>query len=120
MFRLTRRSLWEHKRRLVSTIVAIVLGVGFMAGTFVLTDTTDRGFDDLFADANEHVDAQVQGKVLFDGGFGGMGDQREPLDPSVLTKVAAVDSIVTPDRNILEKSPMKAERPPSVPPKASE
>jgi putative ABC transport system permease protein len=93
MFRLTRRSLWEHKRRLVSTIVAIVLGVGFMAGTFVLTDTTDRGFDDLFASANEHVDAQVQGKILFDGGFGGLGDQREPLDPSVLTKVAAVDGV---------------------------
>jgi putative ABC transport system permease protein len=93
MFRLTRRSLWEHKRRLVSTIVAIVLGVGFMAGTFVLTDTTDRGFDDLFASANEHVDAQVQGKILFDGGFGGLGDQREPLDPAVLAKVEAVDGV---------------------------
>ena len=65
MFRLTRRSLWEHKRRLISTIVAIVLGVGFMAGTFVLTDTIDRTFDDLFATANEEIDAQVQGTVLF-------------------------------------------------------
>ncbi|MNJ02256.1 hypothetical protein D3C73_1621590 [compost metagenome] len=36
-------------------------------------------------------------------------------------KVAAVDSSVTPDRKNLEKSPMKAERPPSVgPAKASE
>ena len=35
-------------------------------------------------------------------------------------KVAAVDSIVTPERNSLEKSPMTADRPPSEPPKASE
>ena len=82
MLRLTRRSLWEHKRRLVSTIVAIVLGVGFMAGTFVLSDTMDQRFDDLFATANEEVDAQVQGKVLFSDPFGGMGDQRGLLDPS--------------------------------------
>ena len=36
MRKVTLRSLWEHKRRLVSTVVAIVLGVAFMSGTFVL------------------------------------------------------------------------------------
>ena len=50
MLRVTLRSFWEHKRRLVSTIVAIVLGVAFMAGTFVLTDTLGNVFDDLFGD----------------------------------------------------------------------
>ncbi len=80
MFKLTRRSLWEHKRRLVSTLVAIMLGVGFMAGTFVLSDTMDRAFDDLFAEGSEKVDAQVQGEVLFSDPFGGMGDQRKLLD----------------------------------------
>ena len=50
MLRVTLRSFWEHKRRLVSTVIAIVLGVAFMAGTLVLTDTLDKVFDDLFAD----------------------------------------------------------------------
>ena len=50
MLRITLRSFWEHKRRLISTIVAIVLGVAFMAGTFVLADTLDQVFDDLFAE----------------------------------------------------------------------
>jgi putative ABC transport system permease protein len=91
MLRLTRRSLWEHKRRLVSTVVAIVLGVAFMAGTFVLSDTLDRAFDDLFSDINEEVDAQVQGDVLFSDPFG--GDQRRLLDGELVDRVAQVDGV---------------------------
>ena len=45
MRRVTLRSLWEHKRRLVSTVVAIVLGVAFMSGTLVFADTIDQGVD---------------------------------------------------------------------------
>jgi putative ABC transport system permease protein len=93
MFKLTRRSLWEHKRRLVLTLVAIMLGVGFMAGTFVLSDTMDQAFDDLFAEGSEKVDAQVQGEVLFSDPFGGMGDQRKLLDASLLDQVRAVDGV---------------------------
>lgn len=91
MFRLTRRSLWEHKRRLVSTVVAIVLGVAFMAGTLVLTNTIDRTFDDLFATANGAVDSQVQGKVTLADSF--FGDQRALLDPTLVDQVRAVPGV---------------------------
>jgi putative ABC transport system permease protein len=91
MFRLTRRSLWEHKRRLISTVVAIVLGVAFMAGTFVLSDTLDRTFDDLFAESFSKVDAEVQGEVLFSEPFG--GDVRRAFDESVVDKVRAVPGV---------------------------
>ncbi len=91
MLRVTLRSVWDHKRRLISTIVAIVLGVAFMSGTFVLTDTLDRVFDDLFATANEEVATQVQGTVLFSDPLG--GDQRALLDPSVLDAVRAVEGV---------------------------
>ncbi len=92
MLRVTLRSFWAHKRRLVSTVVAIVLGVAFMAGTFVLTDTLDQVFDDLFAEGNAAVDAQVQGDVLFSDPFGG-GDQRQLLDAGLVEAVAAVDGV---------------------------
>ncbi len=36
--------LRAHKLRLLLTSLAITLGVGFIAGTFVLTDTVDAGF----------------------------------------------------------------------------
>jgi putative ABC transport system permease protein len=92
MLRVTLRSFWEHKRRLISTIVAIVLGVAFMAGTFVLTDTLDKVFDDLFAEGNANVDAQVQGPVLFSDPFQG-GDQRALLDAGLVDTVAAVPEV---------------------------
>jgi putative ABC transport system permease protein len=93
MLRVTLRSFWEHKRRLISTVVAIVLGVAFMAGTFVLSDTLDKVFDDLFSQANDEVDTQVQGEVLFSDPF--QGDQRALLDPSLVDTVAAVDGVQT-------------------------
>ena len=91
MVRISLRSFWEHKRRLVSTIVAIVLGVAFMAGTFVLTDTLDKVFDDLFAEVSDKVDTQVQGEVLFSDPFG--GDQRALLDANLVDTVKAVDGV---------------------------
>jgi putative ABC transport system permease protein len=91
MLRVTLRSFWEHKRRLVSTVVAIVLGVAFMAGTFVLTDTLDQVFDDLFAEANDEVDAQVQGEILFSDPFG--GDQRANLPEGLVDEVAGVEGV---------------------------
>lgn len=92
MLRVTLRSFWEHKRRMVSTIVAIVLGVAFMSGTLVLTDTLDRVFDDLFADANEQIDAQIQGEVLFSDPFGG-GDERREIQPELVDELRAVDGV---------------------------
>ena len=91
MLRVTLRSFWEHKRRMVSTVVAILLGVAFMAGTFVLSDTLGKVFDDLFAEGSENVDTQVQGEVLF--GDPMMGDQRALLDESLVDVVAAVEGV---------------------------
>ncbi|MEX2292943.1 MAG: FtsX-like permease family protein [Acidimicrobiales bacterium] len=91
MIRISLRSFWDHKRRLISTIVAIVLGVAFMAGTFVLTDTLDKVFDDLFAEVSDKIDTQVQGEVLFSDPFG--GDQRALLDAGLVETVAAVDGV---------------------------
>jgi putative ABC transport system permease protein len=91
MLKVTLRSFWEHKRRLISTVIAIVLGVAFMAGTFVLSDTLDKVFDDLFAQANEEIDTQVQGEILFSDPF--QGDQRALLDPGVADAVAQVEGV---------------------------
>jgi putative ABC transport system permease protein len=93
MLRVTFRSFWAHKRRLVSTVVSIVLGVAFMSGTFVLSDTIGRVFDDLFADVGEPIDAQVQGEVLFTDPFGG-GDERREIESGLLDVLREVDGVV--------------------------
>ena len=93
MLKVTFRSLWEHKRRLLSTVLAIVLGVGFMSGTLVFADTIDKVFEDLFADVNEGIDVQVQGETLFEGGFGGGPDARQDLPTDLLEVVRDVDGV---------------------------
>ncbi|MSO78969.1 MAG: hypothetical protein EXQ79_05125 [Acidimicrobiia bacterium] len=62
MLRVTIKNLFARKFRLVLTSIAVVLGVAFMAGTFVLTDTLGNVFDGLFADVNRGVDVAVRGR----------------------------------------------------------
>lgn len=63
MFRFALRSVLARKRRLVSTALAVVLGVAFLAGTLVFTDTMRRTFDDLFADIYRNIDTVVRSEA---------------------------------------------------------
>src|SRR5690606_6143122 len=81
VLRTTLRSLWQHKRRLISTTVAVLLGVAFMAGTFVLGDTLDNSIDELVGEVTVGIDAEVRGPELFDSGFGAL---RGPLDAALV------------------------------------
>ena len=49
MLRLSLRNLRAQGRRLLTTGTAIILGVAFLVGTLVFTDTLSRLFTDLFA-----------------------------------------------------------------------
>ncbi|MEO6121186.1 MAG: FtsX-like permease family protein, partial [Acidimicrobiales bacterium] len=91
MFHATLRSLLGRKLRLLSTSVAVILGVAFLAGTLVLTDTIGRTFDDLFATVNRGTDAYVRGETAFDGEE--LGDQRPLVDAGLLAAVAAVPGV---------------------------
>jgi putative ABC transport system permease protein len=98
VFRTTIRSIWTHKRRLVSTCVAVILGVAFMTGTFVLSATVNRVFDDLFGDLGANVDAIVRGDVLFESTFA--GTQRAVLPEEVVTAVEEVDGVAAAEGSI--------------------
>lgn len=91
MLRTTLRSLWSHKLRLVLTMLSIVLGVAFMAGTLVLNSTVGRVFDDLFATLGENVDAVVRGEELYSTPEG--GSERALLDEAVVEQVQAIDGV---------------------------
>ena len=90
MFKATIRSLLAHKLRLVLTALAVVLGVGFIAGTYVLTDTMNAAFDELFEDTARGIDVYVRDASNFEAQFGG---SREPIDESVLDTVESVDGV---------------------------
>ncbi|HET9138499.1 ABC transporter permease [Actinophytocola sp.] len=62
MLRATLKSVLARKLRLVLSGLAVVLGVMFVAGAFVLTDTLGRSFDAMFASAYSETDVNVAGK----------------------------------------------------------
>ncbi|HZQ29387.1 MAG TPA: FtsX-like permease family protein [Acidimicrobiales bacterium] len=92
MFRVTLKGLLGHLPRLVSTFLAVLLGVAFLAGTLVLTDTIKRTFDDLFASVSKGTDAYVRSAAKLSGERGAQ-DSRARLDESVLQAVSRVDGV---------------------------
>jgi putative ABC transport system permease protein len=92
MFRTAMRNLAARKLRLVTTGLAIMLGVAFMAGTLVLTDTVKKTFDTLFADAYAATDAVVRGESRFEDPSQ-FGEQRGRIDGSLLEVVEGVDGV---------------------------
>ena len=84
MWRVTLKGLLAKKLRLVLTSIAVVLGVAFMSGTFVLTDTLGSVFDDLFSQQTEDIDAVVRARqALSDDQEGGF-DPRNPVPEELL------------------------------------
>jgi putative ABC transport system permease protein len=60
MLRTTLAGLRAHKLRLVATAMAIVLGVGFVAGTLIFGDTAKAAMFDEFARTARNVDFLVE------------------------------------------------------------
>ncbi len=90
MLRLTLKALWAHKRRLVGTALAVVLGVAFLSGTLVLGDTMRRSFETLFADANAGSDAVVRSASE-------LADSRDSapavIDETLVDQIAVLDGV---------------------------
>ncbi len=89
MIRTALKTVFAHKLRLTLTAMSVVLGVGFIAGTFIFTDTIDRTFNDLFEDVFAGQDVIVQAESEFDVGFSGP----PPIEDQVLDIVRAVPGV---------------------------
>ena len=69
----------------------MVLGIAFLTGTLVFTDTIKRTFDDLFADIYDDTDTFVRSSTSISMEFG--GDVRGRIPDSILTMVAEVEGV---------------------------
>ncbi|RKS67933.1 putative ABC transport system permease protein [Motilibacter peucedani] len=87
MLRATFRSLLARKVRLVLSALAIVIGVGFVSGAFVLTDSLSKTFDSLFTDVNKSIAVAVRGKSTT------TSDTRTPVPVALADTVAHVDGV---------------------------
>lgn len=90
MIRVAWRSVWAHKLRTLFTMLAILLGVAMISGTFVLTDQIDRGFKQILSSAYEGVDVTVAQKTAFTDQMGGAATG---LPESMVGTVKSVDGV---------------------------
>ena len=66
--------VFSRKLRLVLSGLAVVLGVTFVSGAFVLTDTLSRSFDAMYASAYAATDVRVRAQHV----PGRVGDDPRP------------------------------------------
>ncbi|TWP45594.1 FtsX-like permease family protein [Lentzea tibetensis] len=85
MLRATLKSLLSRKIRLVLSALAVVLGVMFVAGSFVLTDTLDRSFSNLFSNIYSGTDVSVTAKAK--------ANAAGTVPASVVDEVRGVDGV---------------------------
>jgi putative ABC transport system permease protein len=62
------RNIRAHKVRLLLTLISVVLGTAFVAGSFVFTDTLKASFDNIFTSATKGIDSQVDPRHEYDPG----------------------------------------------------
>jgi putative ABC transport system permease protein len=92
MWKVAINNMWAHRRRLVRTCSAVLLGVAFLAGTLVLGDTMRAGFGTAFADAYAGTDVVVQGDETVGSES---AEQQRLLAPELLDDVAALDGVAS-------------------------
>jgi len=94
MLRVALASVLGNKIRLALTALAIVLGVAFVTGSFVLTDSIDCAFTGLLEEVNAGIDVYVNPSTAVEEDIttsqpgGGPG-----LPDTLVDEVAAVDGV---------------------------
>src|SRR3954468_2896708 len=92
MSRLGLRNASAHLGRLLLTALAVVLGVTFVAGSLVLTHTSQRVLDQQFRTAASGTDLAVRRAVAFDAAMG-VEVTRDPVPPSAVQRIRGVPGV---------------------------
>jgi putative ABC transport system permease protein len=92
MVKVSLHNLLTNKLRLLLTIAAVTVGVSFVSGTFVLSDTMGKAFDQLYAGLTSGTDVVVRAKTPYDLNVT-TGAQPRPMDESVIATVRNVPGV---------------------------
>jgi putative ABC transport system permease protein len=95
------KGILAHKLRLFLTAIAVVLGVAFVAGTFVLTDTINKTFDTLFTEISAGTDVTVRAASGFGDDAGGLDTAtRDTIPSSLLDSVRRAPGVESADGTV--------------------
>ncbi len=92
MWRTTLKGLLAHRWRLLRTALAVAIGVGFVAGTLVFTDTMGQKVDDIMATSGGGVDVVVRAESEFLE-FSGTASNAQPVPEGLLPLIRKVEGV---------------------------
>ncbi|MFC5927292.1 ABC transporter permease [Micromonospora vulcania] len=93
MFWTSLKSLLSRKLRLAMSAMAVVLGVAFVSGALVLTDTLGRSFDSMFSSVYSDTDVGVTGAAKVEVAEVDGGGAPTSVPASLIDRVAAVPGV---------------------------
>jgi putative ABC transport system permease protein len=90
-----RRIAWAnvraHPLRLAANALSVVIGIAFVTGTFVFTDTVRAAFDQLFGSAAGDVDVVVRAVSAFDASA--VSSSRSRVPEEELSRIEGVEGV---------------------------
>lgn len=89
MLKLTLRDLISHKFRFLLTAFSVVLGVSFVVGSFVIADSLQRSFVDLFNQSTSGLDLYVRSTAYFEN----TANQRAPIPEGLVDEILGVPGV---------------------------
>ena len=99
--RLTLRGVLARKFRILLTVLAVVSGVAFVSGAFVLTDGVKSSINGLFDELRGEIDLEIRATIAF-------GDAaratRDPVPTSLMAELASIPGVRTVEANILREA----------------
>jgi putative ABC transport system permease protein len=86
------KGLAGRKVRASLTAIAIVVGVAMISGTYILTDTINKGFHTIFTSSYQNADVVITGKAAFDSA-NGTSVEPPTMPQSLLGKVQKLPGV---------------------------
>lgn len=93
MLKVSLRNVLANKLRLLLTIMAVTVGVTFVSGTFVLSDTMFKAFDELYDGLTSGTAVVVRSEAAFEADIATTGGQTRPLDEEIVAVVGQVPGV---------------------------
>jgi putative ABC transport system permease protein len=93
MLKVSLRNLLVNKLRLFLTVAAVTVGVAFVSGTYVLSDTMVKAFDELYTGLSSGTDVVVKSEAAFEADVTTNGGAVRPLDDEMVATVADVPGV---------------------------
>ncbi|GEL94154.1 ABC transporter permease [Cellulomonas composti] len=92
MLRVTLRGVRAHAVRFLLSVLAVALGIAFVAGTFSLRTMLGSTFDGI-VEASAPADAYVRGANEVAASATGVGETRNPFPVELVDQVSGVDGV---------------------------